>query len=59
MDRGLWHCRGGSDQDHPWEKEMQRGKTVVLPYKQLWKEEKQKAREKREDIPIWMHSSKE
>ena len=29
MDRGSWHCRGGSDQDHPQEKEMQRGKTVV------------------------------
>ena len=25
----------------------------------LWKEEKQKAKEKRKDIPIWMHSSKE
>ena len=29
------------------------------PYKSLWKEEKQKAREKRKDIPIWMQSSKE
>ena len=28
-------------------------------YKQLWKEEKQKAKEKRKDIPIWMQSSKE
>ena len=25
----------------------------------LWKEEKQKAKEKRKDIPIWMQSSKE
>ena len=23
------HCTGGSDQDHPQEKEMQKGKTVV------------------------------
>ena len=26
---------------------------------QLWKEEKQKAKKKRKDIPIWMQSSKE
>jgi len=29
------------------------------PYKQLRKEEKWKAKEKRKDIPIWMQSSKE
>ena len=29
MDRGLWHCTGGSDQDDPEEKEMQKGKMVV------------------------------
>ena len=29
MDKGSWHCTGGSDQDHPQEKEMQEGKTVV------------------------------
>ena len=29
MDRGSWHCTGGSDQDHPQEKEMQKGKMVV------------------------------
>ena len=26
MDRGSWHCTGGSDQDHPQEKEIQKGK---------------------------------
>ena len=26
MGRGLWHCTGGSDQDHPQEKEMQKAK---------------------------------
>ena len=26
MDGGLWHCTGGSDQNHPQEKEMQNGK---------------------------------
>ena len=29
MDGGLWHCTGGIDQDHPQEKEMQKGKMVV------------------------------
>ena len=26
MVRGSWHCIGGSDQDHPQEKEMQKSK---------------------------------
>ena len=29
MDRGLWHCTGGSDQDHLQAKEMQKGKMMV------------------------------
>ena len=29
MEGGSWHCIGGSDQDHPQEKEMQKGKMVV------------------------------
>ena len=29
MDGGSWHCIGGSDQDYPHEKEMQKGKIVV------------------------------
>ena len=28
MDWGLWHCTGGSDQDHPQEKEKQKGEMV-------------------------------
>ena len=32
---------------------------LMRPYKQLWNEEKWKAKEKRKDIPIWMQSSKE
>ena len=26
---GSWHCTGGRDQDHPQEKEIQKGKMVV------------------------------
>ena len=29
MDKGSWHCTGGSDQDHLQEKEMEKGKMVV------------------------------
>ena len=29
MDRGSWHYTRGRDQDHPQEKEMQKGKMVV------------------------------
>ena len=29
MDKGSWHCTRGSDQDHPQEKEMQKGKMAV------------------------------
>ena len=59
MDGGLWHCKRGNDQDHPQEKDMQKGKNGCLrrPYKQLRKEEKLKVKEKGKDI--WMQSSKE
>ena len=56
MDKGLWHC----DQNYPQEKEMQKGKMFVWSAIQIAeKEEKQKAKEKRKDIPIWMKSTKE
>ena len=29
MDGGSWHCTGDLNQDHPQEKEMQKGKTAV------------------------------
>ena len=29
MDGGSWHCIGDKNQDHPQEKEMQKGKMVV------------------------------
>ena len=60
MDRGSWHCTGGKDQDHPQEKEMQKGKQLSdKAYKSLRKEEKLKAKEKMKDTPIWMQNSKE
>ena len=61
MDGGSRHGSGGSDEDLPQEKEMQKGKNDYLrrPYKCLRKEEKLKVKEKRKDISIWMQSSKE
>ena len=29
VDGGSWHCTGDRDQDHPQEKEMQKGKMAV------------------------------
>ena len=49
----------GRDQDHPWEKEMQKGKTAVWGGLTNSCEKKRKAKEKRRDIPIGMQSSKE
>ena len=44
---GLWHCTGDSNQDHPQEKEMQKGKMVVWGgLTDSW-EEKLKAKEKK------------
>ena len=45
------------NQDHPQEKEMQKGKMAALQI--AGKEKKPKAKEKRKDIPISMQSSKE
>ena len=52
MDRGPEHCTGGSDQNHPKEKEKQEGKAGDLrrAYEQLKKEEKQKARDRGKGI---------
>ena len=59
MDGSLWHCTGGRDQDHPQEKEMQKGKIIVWGGLTNSCEKKLKAKEKRKAIPIWMQSSKE
>ena len=62
MDGGSWHYTGDRDQDHPQEKEMKKAKCLSeedLQTAVKRREEKQKAKEKRKDIPIWMQSSKE
>jgi len=59
MDRGLWHCTGGSGQVPSQEKEMKKGKVIeeVLQIAEKRREAKIKG-EKEKDISIWMQSSK-
>ena len=60
MDRGSWHCIGGSDQDHPQENEMQKGKKWLSEKAlQIVEKREVKGKGEKEDTPIWMHSSKE
>ena len=58
MDGSSWHCTGGSDQDHPQEKDMQKCKMATwggLP-NSCEKKTNEKQRRKR-DITIWMQTS--
>ena len=60
MNRDSWPYTGGSDQEHPQEKEMQKLKWLSEEGLQIAEERRElKAKEKRKDIPIWMQSSKE
>ena len=58
MDRCSCHCIGGRDQGHPPKRKAKRLHGCLRrPYKQLRKEEKRKAKEKRKDIPLWIQTS--
>ena len=61
MNGGSWHCTGNRNQDHPREKEMQKNQMAVWGGLTNSCENKgrEKAKEKRKDILIWMQSSKE
>ena len=59
MDGGFWHCTRDSDQDHPQEKEIQKRQNGWGGLQIAGKRKAQKAKEKRKDIPNWIHSSKE
>ena len=48
MDGGLKHCTGGSDQNHPKEKEMQESKVVV---KEALQRDEERREEKGKDTP--------
>jgi len=60
MEGGLWHCTGGSDQDHPQENEMQKGKRLSEEAFQIaMKRIEVKGKGEKERYTIWMQSSKE
>ena len=53
MDRGLRHCTGGSDQDHPQEKEMQKAKWLSEETLQTHENRREvKGKGVKKDIPI-------
>ena len=59
MNRGWWFYTGGSDQD-PKKKKCKKAKWLSEEGLQIAvNRRKQKAKEKKKDIPIWMQSSKE
>jgi len=60
MDRGSWHCTGDSDQDHPQEKEMQKGNMVVWRgLTNSWEIREAKGKGEKERYTHLMQSSKE
>ena len=63
MDGGSWHCTGGSDEDHPKENEMQKGKMVFWKGKKAlqiaMKRREAKGKGEKERHTVWMQSSKE
>ena len=61
MDGGSWwRCTGGSDQEHPQEKEMQKGKMLSEEALQIAEKRKDvKSEGEKEKITIWMQSFKE
>ena len=51
MDGASWHCTGGSDQDHPQEMEMQKGKMVVWGgLKNSWEKKRCERQRRKEKI---------
>ena len=59
MDWGSWHCTGGSDQDHPQEKEMQQGKMIFWGgLTNSWEKNRSK-RQRREEKERYTHLNAE
>ena len=60
MNRGSWHSTEDRDQEHPQEKEMQKGKMLSEEALQIAeKRQDVKSEGEKEKIPIWMQSFKE
>ena len=60
MGGGSWHCTGGSDQDHPQEKEMQKAKCLSEEALQIAEERREgKGKGKKKAICMWIQHSKQ
>ena len=59
MDGGLWHCTGSRDQDHPQEKEMQKGKMAEEALQIAVERKEVKSKEEKERYNNLMQSPKE
>jgi len=57
MDGGSWHCTGGSDQDHPQEKEMQKAKWLSEEALQI--AEKRREAKSKGEKEIYIHLNAE
>ena len=58
MDAGSWHCTGGSDQDHPQEKEIQKRKWFSEEELQIAQKRREgNGHEKRQGKHVWVQSS--
>ena len=54
MDGGSWHCTGNSDQDHPQEKETQKGKMVAWGgLTNSWEKKRRKRQRRKEKIQLF------
>ena len=53
MEGVSWHCTGGRDQDHPQEKEMQKGQMIIWgDLTNSYEKKRQNAKDKRKNTPI-------
>ena len=60
MDGDSWHCTGGSNQDHLQGQEIKKGKWLSEEALQIaWERREAKGKGEKEDIPIWVQSSKQ
>ena len=54
MNRGSWHCTGGSDQDHPQEKETQKAKWLSEEASQIAEKRREvKGKGEKESYTLW------
>ena len=59
MDGGLWHYTGGSDHNHPQEKEMQKGKIKWLSEEALQIAEKRREAKDKGEKERYIHLNAE